>query len=192
MEGWMLVIFDLYVLRAWNTEAPDPGVSAALEGLERHEVKVAIVTHQGGPLWRTWTDDPKYPGTSEVAKRLTETAEMYPSLQSALWLVSLYDERVKLADDRQRAVAAALSRAAQPLWVFSSTSPEWCRPEPGMIVEACKRRETKPQHAVVVGRKPRDRTAAARAGVKYLTGTAFREPGGGRRLLSLLGMWIDE
>ena len=43
----MLVIVDLYVLRAWNTEAPDPGVSAALEGLERHEVKVAIVTHRG-------------------------------------------------------------------------------------------------------------------------------------------------
>jgi beta-phosphoglucomutase-like phosphatase (HAD superfamily) len=191
VEGKMLVIFDLYTLRGRDAESPDPGVRAALEDLERHGVKIAVISHQGGPLWRAWTKDPRYPDAPEVAKRLTETAEMYSSLRSALWLVSLHDQRVNLEDDRQRAVAAALSRAAQPLWVFSSVSPGWRRPEPGMIVEACKRRETKPQHAVVVGRKPRDRTAAARAGVRYLTGTALREPGGGRRLLSLLGMWID-
>ena len=188
----MLAIFDLYVLRARNAGAPDPGVSATLEDLERHGVKVAVLSHQGGPLWRAFTKDPRYPDAPEVAKRLTETAEMYPFLRSALWLVSLYDERVKLGDDHQRAVAAALSRAAQPLWIFSSASPEWCRPEPGMIVEACKRRETKPQHAVVVGRKPRFYPAAARAGVRYLTGTVLRESGGGQRLLSLLGLWIDE
>lgn len=187
----MLVILDLYVVTRVDAEEPDPRVAAVLDGLTGHQVKLAICTHQGGPLWRAWKNGDRYPDAPEVASRLLRVAEMYPPLKSALWLVSLHDERVELEDDRQRAVAAALSRAAQPLWVFSSTLAEWHRPNLGMLTAACDKRGTRPQHALFLGRKGDDREAAGRAGVRYLSGSVVREEGGLARILRILGIQSD-
>jgi beta-phosphoglucomutase-like phosphatase (HAD superfamily) len=187
MDRTGLVIFDLYNLIESHSLDPFPGTADILDQLIQHDLKLAVVSHQAGVLWRAWKEDPRYPDAHQVAHRLQAVSEALPQLRTALWLVAIYDERVRIPRESMRALAAAVTRAAQPLWVYSSARPEWRKPQPQMLVQACRMRKTSPANAIFVGRSEADEDTAQRAGVKHMPVFDLRAQGGVDRLLALIG-----
>lgn len=161
----MLTIFDLdgTLTEKWGTEVL-PGVP---QRLSRLDGQGAVATNQAGVGWHAVEGDP-YPRPTEVGRRLVRVAGALPVLEEALWLVAIGTEDVSLTPGRWRALAGAVTRAAAPLWVRTSSDLTWRKPNPGMLLEACRTFEVAPADTVFVGDLKSDAAAAAAAGVSFV------------------------
>lgn len=165
-----LVIFDLdgTLAETWET-ALLPGVAERVPELDTH---VAVATNQAGVAWNVVEGEP-YPRPAEIGGRLIAVAEALPVLKEALWLVSIGDEGLSLPPERWRALVAGVTRAADPLWVRTSSDLAWRKPRPGMLLEACRTVEVAPDEAVFVGDHETDAQAAAAAGMRFVYADRF-------------------
>lgn len=161
----MLSIFDLdgTLAEKWGTE-PLSGVRQGLSGLDSH---IAVATNQAGVGWHAVEGDP-YPRPAEVGRRLVGVAEALPELEDALWLVAIGAENVDLPAERWRALAAAVTRAAAPLRVHTSSDLDWRKPRPGMLLEACDTFGVASEESLFVGDRQTDAAAAEAAGVDFV------------------------
>mgnify|MGYP001084773719 CR=1 FL=1 len=114
-----------------------------------------------------------YPEPSKLGNRLLQVAKRVPRLRDALWLVSIGDDRVSLPAGRWRRLAAAVTRAASPLWVRTSSDLSWRKPRPGTLVEACRTIEVARDETIFVEDHHTDAAAAEAVGVAYADADVF-------------------
>ena len=165
-----LYIFDLdgTLAETWETGL----LPGAAEVVSRLEGNVAVATNQAGVGWQAVEGEP-YPRPEEVGRRLVGVAEALPRLKDALWLVSIGDDRVSLPPERWRALAAAVTRAAAPLRVRTSSDLAWRKPRPGMLLEACRAFDVPREQTLFVGDRKGDAEAASAAGVDFVHADRF-------------------
>jgi histidinol phosphatase-like enzyme len=168
--GKALYVFDLdgTLAETWETGL----LPGAADVVSRLEGSVAVATNQAGVGWNAVEGKP-YPRPEEVGRRLVGVAGALPRLKDALWLVSIGDERVSLPPERWRALAAAVTRAAAPLNVRTSSDPAWRKPRPGMLLEACRAFDAPREETLFVGDRRSDAEAAEAAGVEFADADAF-------------------
>ncbi|MFW6135636.1 MAG: HAD family hydrolase [Chloroflexota bacterium] len=143
-----------------------------MERLSQLDGEIAVATNQAGVAWNAIEGEP-YPRPADVGRRLVGVAEGVPALKEALWLVSIGDQAVALPPKRWRALAAGVTRAAEPLWLRTSSDLTWRKPRPGMLLQACRLLGTPPTEAVFVGNREVDAEAAAAAGADFVSADRF-------------------
>lgn len=157
--------FDLdgTLAEKWGTR-PLPGVGWRLSRLDGH---IAVATNQARVGWHAIDGDP-YPRPVEVGRRLVRVAEALPVLEDALWLAAIGARNVDLPPERWRALAAAVTRAAAPLRVQTSSDVYWRKPRPGMLLEACETFSVAPDESLFVGDRQSEAAAAEAAGTDFV------------------------
>lgn len=168
--GRSLYIFDLdgTLAEKWKATV----FCGVVECLNRLDGEIAVATNQAGVGWHAVEGEP-YPRPVEVGRRLVKVAEAVPRLRGALWLVAIGDDRVSLSPGRWRALAAAVTRAAAPLDVRTSSDPAWRKPRPGMLLEACRAFDVSREKTVFIGDREEDAQAAEAADVGFVRADRF-------------------
>lgn len=173
----MLYIFDLdgTLVESFGT-TPLPGVLARLTSLAQQGCALAIATNQAGVAWRAQLKRPPYPLPAELVARFDDIAGLLPPLKEAVWFAAIHDERVRLSEGEHAALVGAFLRANQTLELLVSAQPDWRKPQPGMLLAACKHCGVSPDDAIYVGDMVSDAEAAKAAGVVFVTAEVFFGP----------------
>jgi histidinol phosphatase-like enzyme len=123
----------------WKT-TPLPGAVDVLRVLRERSVQIGVGTNQAGPAWRAITGQTKFPTEAQVASNILEIAETL-QLKQDLWIISLYDPRLAVGRDENevaeamRGILRTMLSLLQPhlLRVVASISPDFRKPNPGML-----------------------------------------------------------
>ena len=132
-----------------------------------------MATNQAGIAWQALTQQAKYPLPSSLSARFDEIAELLPPLRHARWFAAIHDTRVHLSQKRYAELVEALSRANQTLELHVSAEPDWRKPQPGILLAACRSYDVAQDAAIFVGDIDSDFEAAKAAGMDFATAKAF-------------------
>jgi histidinol phosphatase-like enzyme len=170
----MLYIFDLdsTLVKLYGTE-PLPGVHVGLDLLKREGHLLAVATNQAGPAWGEETGEDKFPEAISLGRRFLKIAELIPVLDSIPWFVSLYDERLSLAQHTYDALVRDFLFGGEGLELHVAADPTWRKPEPGMLLAACRHYGLPGAQAVFVGDAETDAEAASAAGMAFIYADEF-------------------
>lgn len=168
-----LYIFDLdqTLTEMWNS-IPLPGRLEALKRIARSGVNIAIATNQAGVSFHCEYGRP-YPSAREVGQRLQDIADALPPLKKALWLIAIGHSKIQMPPSQKGTLAASVTRATGPLWAMTSAKMSWRKPEPGMLIEACRSFSVQRSEAIFVGDRESDEEAAKRAGIRFIPANNF-------------------
>ena len=160
-----LHIFDLdgTLAETWKAQLL-PGVAERISELTGD---IAVATNQAGVAWNAVEGEP-YPRPADIGHRLRAVADKVPRLGNALWLVAIGDDNVSHPPRRWRGLAAGVTQAAAPLWVRTSSDRAWRKPQPGMLLEACRAFRVDPEGTLFVGDRQDDAGAAEAAGITFI------------------------
>ena len=129
-----------------------PGVENTLRGLPK-SMKLAIATNQGGPACRDQGWGNHYPTLQEVEKRYYNLANAFGA---RLYMCLLY-----IGKDGQRYKPAAVNDFDDRL------DPDWRKPSPGMLEEACREANVEIEEAMMIGDSQEDHDAAEACGMAF-------------------------
>lgn len=126
-----------------------------IPALAHFEGLLALTTNQGGPACRDagWSHSSKYPTMNEVTTRCEHFADL---LEARLYIAFAYVTgrgKVLLPKDLDANTGSAQRN--------------WRKPNPGMILQACRDAGVSGRHVLMVGDRPEDQAAAKNAGVDF-------------------------
>lgn len=173
-----LFIFDLdgTLVNVYGTR-PLAGVVERLASLARQGCDLAVATNQAGPAWSIATGDAKYPTGISLARRFQKVAEIFTPLAAAPWFVSVHDARLSLPSEAYQALVSSFLGARGNLDLRVSADPGWRKPDPGMLLAACRHYGITPDRAIFIGDAETDAQAAEAVDMDFMTAALFRDPG---------------
>ena len=143
-----------------------------LAELKRLNVPVAIVTNQGGIHARyAWEKRGQmdraedYPTLSTITQRLTAVTRQLSLIQRAYVAFYVGHDDYPLPKEREDVVRTLATGAL----FHGSWAPEWRKPNPGMLLQACRDFGVLPADAIMVGDSEDDRNAAAALNVPFIS-----------------------
>lgn len=146
-------------------------LSGRLAELQRLKVPAALVTNQGGIHARyAWEKRgrpdkaEKYPNLSSLTQRITDVTQQLPLIQRVYVAFYVGHDDYPLPEDREDVVRTL------PTGVLfhGSWEPEWRKPAPGMLRQACRDFGITPSDAVMIGDRDDDRDAAAALNMPFV------------------------
>lgn len=165
--------FDGTLVRSFTAE-PLPGAQRAIAAIDS-DVRVAIVTNQGGPALRITGGKTRYPTPQEVAVTLDAglravglTPQRVAHILIATWPGLTKGDSGAL----QRAAMTAASQMMEILqanrWqAYATGSPQWRKPAGGMLLGLASRLNAPIWEITYVGDMATDAAAARAAGVGF-------------------------
>ena len=170
----MLFVFDLdRTLVTMYGVDPLPGVRERLSHLVSQGHVLAIATNQAGPAWGLATGDPKYPAPESLMERFRQIAVALPETADVPWFVAVGDTRLTLSAADYDVVKQRVGSVRGPLALHISADPSWRKPEPGMLLAACRQVGVPLSETVFVGDSTTDADAARAAGVAFVSADEF-------------------
>jgi D-glycero-D-manno-heptose 1,7-bisphosphate phosphatase len=161
-----------------------PGRLEKIKALREQGKHIAILTNQGGLLWREATGQSKYPTVAMLGESfkdiIVQLSTQSPTQQDP-WYISLYDQRAVdiinknagATDEILRSLQKELTEALQQFNVWVGIDPRWRKPEPGMLIVACNAASVPPEDTLFVGDRPEDQQAAEAAKTPFMWAWQF-------------------
>lgn len=152
----------------WEPELLD----GRLAELKRLNVPVAIVTNQGGIHARyAWEarDRPDrtepYPTLSSLARRFTDITRQLPLVERVYAAFYVGHDDYPLPEEREDVIRTLPTGAL----FHGSWAPEWRKPNPGMLRQACRDFGISPADALMVGDSEDDCNAATALSIPFIS-----------------------
>ncbi len=170
----MLYIFDLdrTLVEMYATD-PLPGVSDRLAALAADRHRIAVATNQAGPAWGMATGDPKFPSPESLPERFHRIAALIPEITGVPWFVAVGDPRLSLTMWDYDGLVHRILLDVGGLDLHVSATFDWRKPEPGMLLAACRIYDVPSAQAIYVGDASSDAEAADRAGMAFAWADVF-------------------
>lgn len=147
----LLTDLDGTLTESWNTKFL-LNVTDKINELSAGGVKIAVVTNQGGVGYRRHTQDKKYPDLQSVLERMNDIARMLPIDKI---YVSLDAGRAEWTnyDDPDSVIVDSNDNA----YIQASWRPDWCKPDDGMLMQACNDFDIDPADCLMIGDRDTDK-----------------------------------
>ena len=153
LNAYRLICLDIdgtIAARNQNTLYPD-----VIPTLAHFQGSLALTTNQGGPACRDagWGHISKYPTMDEVTARCQYFADL---LEARLYIAFAY--------------VTGRGKVLLPKGLKPNVGPaqrNWRKPNPGMILQACRDAGVSGHHVLMVGDRPEDQAAAQNARVNF-------------------------
>lgn len=162
-----------------------PGRLEKIKELREQGKHIAVITNQGGLLWREATGQSKYPTVAMLAASLKDIMTLLGTEgqpRQDQWYVSLYDQRAvdiinanangETSDEILRRLQKELGELL-PSNVWVGIDPRWRKPEPGMLIVAYGNASVSTEDTLFVGDRPEDQKSAEAAKTSFIWAWQF-------------------
>lgn len=173
-----LLDYDGTLVRPFSAE-PLPGVPGLIRQQREMGVQFAVVTNQAGPVYGQVYGDAKYPTPKRLADQLLAGITACGLIDVPVYLCcapQLQNQQERRFEDASREIFHQLRplldrryEPTAPVHWFLSWDIYHRKPQPGMLLLACKHFGVEPADAIMVGDREEDFQAAEAAGCRFLS-----------------------